>query len=234
MHGRRLASTAPTVIALTPATTRIGSKRHQRGPADLDQQAMQPVSRSRPSRANATAPTPPRPTTSASGWVGPRPTLPSLLHAADLPHRSWRSDEVQCGRSPSRQRPGQEHNPSEQAASRRRTSCNQPTANDTRRQQTPRSEPLSLRCHWSGEGDACLHTAEATGSKPVTPTSTNPSPGFSEAPFASRPLLATSCGGHRGGPGRLAIGLAAHPDHGWGQGRVARGNLTPGLPRNGA
>ena len=48
-----------------------------------------------------------------------------------------------------------------QAANRRRTPCNQPSAADTQRQQTPRSEPLSQHCHWSGDSDACVHTAAA-------------------------------------------------------------------------
>jgi len=58
----------------------------------------------------------------------------------------------------------------EQAATRRRTPCNQPAAADTQRRQTPRSEALSKDCRWSRNGDACVHTAEDTGSKPVTPT----------------------------------------------------------------
>jgi hypothetical protein len=57
-----------------------------------------------------------------------------------------------------------------QAANRRRTPCNQTTLADTQRHQTRRSEALSKHCWWSGDGDACVHTAEATGSKPVTPT----------------------------------------------------------------
>jgi hypothetical protein len=46
-----------------------------------------------------------------------------------------------------------------QAANRRRTPCNQTAATDTQQQQTRRSEALSKDSRWSGDGDACVHTA---------------------------------------------------------------------------
>jgi hypothetical protein len=48
-----------------------------------------------------------------------------------------------------------------QAANRRRTPCNQSTAADTQRQQTPRPKPVSQHHRWSCDGRACVHTAEA-------------------------------------------------------------------------
>jgi hypothetical protein len=83
--------------------------------------------------------------------------------------------------------------PRTQAANRRRTPCNQPAPADTQRQQTPRSEPLSQHSSWSRDSRTCFHTAEATGSKPVTPTSTNnlldPFCGFSCQQIASKPPI---------------------------------------------
>jgi hypothetical protein len=71
-------------------------------------------------------------------------------------------------------------------------------------------------------GPHSLHTAEATGSKPVTPTSTNASPHSLRRPFASTPLLATSCGVT--GWAMATRRLAMHLDHGWvGSISLARG-----------
>jgi hypothetical protein len=60
-----------------------------------------------------------------------------------------------------------------QAANRRRTPCNQPALANTERHKTPRSEARSHHRRWSRDGRACFHTAEVTGSIPVTPTSQN-------------------------------------------------------------
>ena len=60
--------------------------------------------------------------------------------------------------------------PNQQAANRRRTPCNETALTDTQRQQTPWSEPLSQHCHWSGDGDACVHTAEVTVYKRSAPS----------------------------------------------------------------
>ena len=64
-----------------------------------------------------------------------------------------------------------------QAANRRPTPCNQPAATDTRRQQTPRSAARSKHCAWSRSGDACVHTAEATGRETLLTSLRPPSAG---------------------------------------------------------
>jgi hypothetical protein len=83
--------------------------------------------------------------------VGRGLTPGSPLHAADLRHRSG----VRIGCNVTGLRTGnvaEDHNPSEQAANRRPTSCNQTASADTKRHQTPRSKATSQHHSWSSDG----------------------------------------------------------------------------------
>jgi hypothetical protein len=97
---------------------------------------------------------------------GLRATVTPRLLPADHPRRCSCSVVVAVSQASTMTVPRSlrtSHTWSQQAANRRPTPCNQSAVADTQRQQTPRSDALSKHCWWSGDGDACVHTAVAAG-----------------------------------------------------------------------
>ena len=102
--------------------------------------------------------------------------------------------------------------------------CNEAALTDTQRQQTPWSEPLSQHCHWSGDGDACFHTAEIAilAGEVLEVGGHRPPVYFSEVGH----LIATATGSDHL-VWACALPRAAGPDVGGGQ------EVPPGLGRLG-